>query len=157
MKRILVNVDRCSGCRMCELACSFKHEKGFRSSASRITVLKEDGLGFDLPLICWHCNHCKPAESCPTKALQRNAEGLICVNEEKCTGCGNCVELCPSGAIKLHPNKHTPLLCDQCGGRPLCVEKCPTKALTYTKTRMQRPKSPNRIFGETSRRWRITG
>jgi len=157
MKKILVNGDRCSGCRMCELTCSFKHEKGFRPSVSRITVLKEDGLGFDLPVICWHCNHCKPAESCPTKALQRNAEGLICINEEKCTGCGNCTKSCPSGAIKLHPNKRIPLLCDQCGGRPLCIEKCPTKALTYKETRKQEPKSPNRVLEETSRRWRVTG
>ncbi len=157
MKKILVNGDRCSGCRMCELTCSFKHEKGFRPSVSRITVLKEDGLGFDLPVICWHCNHCKPAESCPTKALQRNAEGLICINEEKCTGCGNCTKLCPSGAIKLHPNKRIPLLCDQCGGRPLCIEKCPTKALTYKETRKREPKSPNRVLEETSRRWRVTG
>jgi len=157
MKKILVNGDRCSGCRMCELTCSFKHEKGFRPSVSRITVLKEDGLGFDLPVICWHCNHCKPAESCPTKALQRNAEGLICINEEKCTGCGNCTKSCPSGAIKLHPNKRIPLLCDQCGGRPLCIEKCPTKALTFKETRKQEPKPPNRVLEETSRRWRVTG
>ena len=156
MKRILVNVDRCSGCRLCELACSFKHEKRFGPSASRITVMKEDGLGFDLPVICWHCDHCKPAESCPANALERNAEGLLFVNEEKCTGCGNCVQLCPSGAIKLHPNKHTPLLCDQCGGRPLCVEKCPTKALTYAETRTQQPKSANKVLKETLRRWRVT-
>ncbi|MGA3191830.1 MAG: 4Fe-4S dicluster domain-containing protein [Candidatus Bathyarchaeia archaeon] len=156
MKRILVNVDRCSGCRLCELACSFTHEKRFGPSASRVTVMKEDGLGFDLPVICWHCDHCKPAESCLANALERNAEGLICVDEEKCTGCGNCVELCPSGAIKLHPNKHTPLLCDQCDGRPLCVEKCPTKALTYAETRTQQPKSANRVLEETLRRWRVT-
>jgi carbon-monoxide dehydrogenase iron sulfur subunit len=156
MKRILVNVDRCSGCRLCELTCSFKHEKRFAPSASRMTVMKEDGLGFDLPVICWHCKHCKPAESCPANAMERNAEGLICVDEEKCTGCGSCIELCPSGAIKLHPNKHTPLLCNQCGGRPLCVEKCPTKALTYAETRKQQPKSANKVLEETLRRWRIT-
>jgi Fe-S-cluster-containing hydrogenase component 2 len=60
------------------------------------------------------------------------------------------------GAIKLHPNKDTPLLCDQCGGKPSCVEKCPTKALTYTETRTQQPKSPSRVLEETSRRWRAT-
>jgi len=156
MKRILVDVDRCSGCRLCELACSFKHEKWFRPSVSRITVMKEDGLGFDLPVICWHCNRCEPAESCPANALERNAEGLICVDEEKCTGCGNCVKLCPFGAIKLHPIKHTPLLCDQCGGRPLCVEKCPTRVLTYAETRTLQPKIPNKLLEETLRRWRVT-
>jgi len=157
MKRILVNVDRCCGCRTCELACSFEHEKGFRPSVSRVTVMKEDGLGFDLPVICWHCDHCIPAERCPVNALQRGAEGLICVDEEKCTGCGSCTTLCPSGAIKLHPSKHTPLLCDQCGGRPMCVKKCPTKALRYAEARMQQPESPSGVLQETCRRWRVLG
>jgi carbon-monoxide dehydrogenase iron sulfur subunit len=155
MKRILADVDRCSGCRLCEVACSFTHEEEFGPSTSRITVLKEDGFGFDLPVLCWHCNRCNSMENCPAKALKRNAEGLICLDEEKCTGCGKCVEACRLGAIKLHPERHTPLICDQCGGRPLCVEKCPTKALTYTETRMSQPKSSNRVLEEALRRWRM--
>ena len=156
MKRILVNADRCSGCRLCELTCSFKHEGRFAPSASRIIVMKEDGLGFDLPVVCWHCKNCKPAESCPASALKRSAEGLIIVDEEKCTGCGSCVRSCPIGAIRLHADKHIPLLCDQCGGKPLCVERCPTKALSYVETRTEQPKSSSRVLEETCRRWKIT-
>jgi Fe-S-cluster-containing dehydrogenase component len=94
-------------------------------------------------------------ENCPSKALNRNPEGLVCVDAEKCTGCGKCVKACRLLAIKLHPEKHTPLICDLCGGKPLCVRKCPTKALTYSETRMQRPKLPNKVFEETLRKWRI--
>jgi carbon-monoxide dehydrogenase iron sulfur subunit len=156
MRRILIDVDRCSGCRLCEALCSFAHEGRFRPSTSRITVMKEDGFGFDLPVICWHCSRCNAVESCPVGALKRGAERLICVEEEKCTGCGKCVEACRLDAIKLHPTKRTPLICDQCGGKPLCVEKCPTKALAYAETKMPRPKSFNRVLRETSRRWRLT-
>ena len=155
MKRIFVNVDRCSGCRLCEMMCSFSHENVFSSSISRITVIKEDIFGLDLPIFCWHCNPCNAMENCPTEALERGREGLIFVDGEKCVGCGKCLEICIIGAIKLHLEKSTPLICDQCGGKPLCVEKCPTKALTYMETEMQQPKLPDQVFEETLRRWGI--
>jgi len=71
-------------------------------------------------------------ESCPAEALERREEGLVFVNDEKCVGCGECLETCMIGAIRLHPERNTPLICDHCGGKPLCVEKCPTKALLIT-------------------------
>jgi len=156
LKRILVNVDLCSGCRLCEMVCSFSHEKAFGSSISRINVIKEDVFGFDLPVICWHCNPCNAMENCPAEALERREEGLVFVNEEKCVGCGECLETCIIGAIKLHPETSNPLICDHCDGKPLCVEKCPTKALSYIETEKQQPKLPNRILKETLRRWRKT-
>lgn len=155
MKRILVDVDRCSGCRLCEMVCSFNNENAFGSSISKITVIKEDKFGLDLPIVCWHCNPCNAMESCPTEALERNEEGLVFVNDEKCTGCKKCLETCIIGAIKLHPQRNTPLICNQCDGNPLCVEKCPTKALTYTETKTQQPRLPNQIIKEALRRWRI--
>ena len=155
MKRILVNVDRCSGCRQCEMICSFNHENAFGSSVSRITVMKEDIFGLDLPIVCWHCNPCSATEDCPTEALERSEEGLIFVNEEKCVGGGICSETCTIGAIRLHPKKDTPLICDQCGGKPRCVEKCPTKALTYVEAEKQQPTPLNQIREEALRRWRI--
>jgi carbon-monoxide dehydrogenase iron sulfur subunit len=107
-----------------------------------------------MPVICWHCRSCPPMKNCPTKALKRNPEGLVYVNEE-CVGCGKCMETCRVGAIKLHPEKHTPLICDQCGGKPSCVRKCPTKALVHLETNLQRPKLPSEILEKTLRKWRI--
>ena len=155
MKRILVNVDCCSGCRRCEMICSFSHENRFGSSISRITVMKKDIFGLDLPVICWHCNPCNAMESCPTQALERNEKGLVFVKEEKCVGCGICLEKCTIGAIRLHPKSKIPLICDQCDGKPLCVEKCPTKALAYIAMEEQQPKLPNQVLEEALRRWRI--
>ena len=35
-----------------------------------------------------------------------NDNGLPVVIDEKCTGCGNCVEACPRDIIELHPESH---------------------------------------------------
>ncbi len=156
MKRIVADVGRCSGCRLCEMVCSFGKEHAFASSTSRITVMKEDRFGLDLPIVCWHCNPCVALENCPQGALERDKEDRIFLIEEKCLGCNNCLEACVIGAIKLHPEKNIPQICDQCGGKPLCVQKCPTKALTYMETEEQEPRLPNLVFIETLRRWGIS-
>lgn len=39
--------------------------------------------------------------SCPSKAIGRDENGRIVVDKEKCTGCGVCTKVCPTGAIKL--------------------------------------------------------
>ncbi len=73
MKRILVDVDRCCGCRLCEMVCSFSHENSFGTSISRINVIKEDVFGFDLSIVCWHCHPCKAMEKCPEEAIERRS------------------------------------------------------------------------------------
>lgn len=155
MKKIVADASKCSGCRLCELTCSFAHERQFRPSVARITVVKQDRFGLDLPVLCWNCATCSPMENCPSAALERNEQGLITVNEEKCSGCGKCAESCPMGAIKLHSEKNIPLICDQCGGKPLCVEKCPTKALEYARSEASQPKLPDEITRDMLRRWKM--
>ncbi|MBM4466812.1 MAG: hydrogenase iron-sulfur subunit [Chloroflexi bacterium] len=56
------------------------------------------------------------------------------VDEKRCTGCGNCVESCPFGAISMHKREGVldlsqidPLLCKGCGN---CVVTCPVKAIS---------------------------
>lgn len=155
MKRILFDAGRCSGCRLCEMLCSFKKEGMFASSTSRIIVRKVDSLGLDLPIVCWHCNPCKAIDNCAQEALQRNKEGLVFVKMDKCVRCGNCVEACVLGAIRLHPVEGVPQVCDQCGGKPLCVQKCPTRALMYVETEERPPRLVDQVIKETLRGWAI--
>ncbi len=156
MKRILPDARLCSGCRRCELICSFAHERTFQPSVSRIFVFKEDIFGFDLPLTCLHCDSCVAMESCPSKSLRRDSKGHLRVDEEKCSGCGLCMEKCPVGAIRLHPERRVPLICDLCGGKPLCVKKCPTEALSYSENGFSKPKTPDEVLRTTLKRWGIT-
>ncbi len=154
MKRILVNVDRCSGCRRCEVLCGFAHENQFRSSVARVHVVKEDVWGFDLPIFCNNCDECAAISNCPSKALFRDTDGLVTV-DEKCNGCGSCVRACRFHAIRLHPDKRTPLFCDFCGGKPLCVEKCPTGALTFVETEFAEGSPADKVMKDTLKRWKV--
>lgn len=49
------------------------------------------------------------------------------VNLEKCTGCGNCAEICPVTAIKI--KKEKAVISDECVECGACVNECPNEAL----------------------------
>jgi len=52
----------------------------------------------------------------------------IIIDDELCTGCGNCVDSCPFGAIEIENDKAKILPnCNLCGA---CVEVCPVEAIT---------------------------
>jgi Fe-S-cluster-containing hydrogenase component 2 len=69
---------------------------------------------------------------CPTGALSRdNKTQAVVVEYEKCGGCGNCVHVCPFGAVTLDMVAKKAIKCDLCGGDPECVKICPENALQY--------------------------
>jgi Fe-S-cluster-containing hydrogenase component 2 len=51
------------------------------------------------------------------------------VDEELCTGCGACVEVCPVEAISLRDGK-TQIDSDKCVDCGVCVDECPTDAIS---------------------------
>lgn len=55
---------------------------------------------------------------------------MICIDEEKCDGCGQCLPNCPEGALQIIDGK-VRLISDLfCDGLGACVGYCPTGALT---------------------------
>jgi ferredoxin len=50
------------------------------------------------------------------------------VDEETCSACGACAEVCPADAITVEDSaKVDPELCTECGA---CVEECPLEAIS---------------------------
>ena len=45
-------------------------------------------------------------EVCDFDAIRMDAHGIPVVDEEKCTACGDCVEVCPKDLFSLHPVSH---------------------------------------------------
>ncbi len=153
MNRIVVDAAKCSGCRVCELVCSYHHEKRFSPSLSRIDVVKMDKYGLDYPVYCRQCSECPPADVCPVGALNKGDNGAIILDVEVCINCGVCAKICIYNAVKLDEASRQ-LICDLCWGDPVCVKKCPTDALTYEES-IQVTDQPESVFKELRERWGI--
>ncbi|MGB9920631.1 MAG: 4Fe-4S dicluster domain-containing protein [Moorellales bacterium] len=123
----------CCGCHACELAC--KQEHGLNTGPRLIRVL-EASPRF-LPVYCRQCPDPPCAQPCPTGAIYRHSSGVVLIAEERCTGCGACVEACPYGAMQLDLAHNRAVKCDLClhrlgnGGPPACVRVCPTRCIRW--------------------------
>ena len=70
--RFYVNPDLCTGCRTCELACSFTHAVDNIRAETRIYPIEG---GFDelwVPVVCLQCEDAACVKSCLVDALKRN-------------------------------------------------------------------------------------
>ena len=131
MKRYFVTPSRCTACRSCELACSFRHGAFGLPGRTRIRTYPF-GEGKNVPLTCMQCEQAACVSACPAGALVRNpATAAIDVGDARCIGCRACVGACPFGAISMLDKRPIAFKCDLCGGEPACVAFCPTKAIEY--------------------------
>jgi carbon-monoxide dehydrogenase iron sulfur subunit len=128
---LVVDPSKCTGCRACELACSFTHEGAFVPELSRIRVVRLVDRGVNVPIVCVHCARPPCVDACPTGAAHIDAElAVVRIDEDDCTGCGECIKACPFGAVDLNVDTGTAFVCDLCGGDPACVANCIHGALT---------------------------
>jgi len=51
-------------------------------------------------------------------------------NEERCTHCGACITICPSGAFELDPlTRRVDFYDEKCVACGLCIKACPPRAM----------------------------
>ncbi|MFC1524930.1 4Fe-4S dicluster domain-containing protein [Planctomycetota bacterium] len=134
MGKLIFTPDLCTGCRACELACSFISEGIFAPAKSRIRVVRMDEDGIDVPIGCLHCEDAPCIMVCPAKAIKRHTETqAVVIDQDICIGCKECIVVCPFGAIQYDETKRLIYKCDLCQGEPECVKWCYTGAIQYTK------------------------
>jgi NAD-dependent dihydropyrimidine dehydrogenase PreA subunit len=51
------------------------------------------------------------------------------VDEDKCIGCEECVEVCPVDVFEMQDEKSVPVNADECIGCESCVEACEQEAI----------------------------
>src|ERR1700731_1055808 len=94
-KFLMINADKCTGCRNCELACAMVQEGAFRPMASRVHVNTWEVEGFSVPMMCQHCADAPCVTVCTPHALERDPQtGWVNLSEPKCIGCKMCVQAC---------------------------------------------------------------
>jgi len=54
------------------------------------------------------------------------------VDQEKCSGCGNCVEICPSEVYQMEEDKSDPVHPEECIECWACVTQCPAESIQLT-------------------------
>ncbi len=141
---LMIDMERCTGCKSCEAACKQEHRLGPGEYRNKVVWLGGDaaapGLSF-LTLACQHCERPACLRACPVnpKAIEKDpVTGVVRVLEDRCTGCGECVIACPYSAMGYDAEGHHAVKCDLCVERraegqetTACASVCPTKAIRF--------------------------
>jgi carbon-monoxide dehydrogenase iron sulfur subunit len=131
-KVLILNYEKCTGCRECELVCAVQHEGVSNPARSRIKIIKMEWEGKYIPVTCQQCESAPCMAICPVKAISRDQNlNRVLVNYDKCIGCRMCVTACPFGAMSFNGLTQKVMKCDFCDGDPQCVRFCETKAIRY--------------------------
>jgi len=127
---IAITPALCTGCRLCEIACSLFHEGAVSPEKARLWVIEKFDDSLYQPHICQLCPDAPCVGACPFGALaQHPATGVISVEDSLCNGCWACLQACPYGAIRWSDALERLLVCDRCGGEPACIPFCHRGAL----------------------------
>jgi len=134
-KVLMIDYQKCTGCRLCELVCSVMHDGISNPARSRIKVMKWEAEGLYIPMTCQQCEDSPCMNVCPVKAISRDEDyGFVMVDHNVCIGCRTCVTVCPFGAINFNVIDKKVFKCDLCGGEPQCVRFCEVKAIDFVET-----------------------
>jgi anaerobic carbon-monoxide dehydrogenase iron sulfur subunit len=131
-KILVIDSEKCTGCRKCEQVCSVFHTGTYDPLRSRMKVLKWDHIGYYLPVSCQNCDEAACAEVCPSRACKRNPElDVTTIDRKICIGCKSCVLACPFGVPTFDKTEGISIKCDYCDGDPQCVAYCEAGALSF--------------------------
>ena len=133
VKVIKIDVDKCNGCRACELICSAFHASPKYSSnnpeRSRIRLVRDPLNDVYLPVYA--------GQYTPSECTGRDT---FVIDGKEYDECSFCRASCPSRNLFKEPDSGLPLKCDMCDGEdePLCVQWCLAQALTYEEREEER-------------------
>ncbi len=130
---LAIDPARCTGCKQCELACSWVQTGAFQPSRSVIRVHIFDEQASFAPYTCFQCDEAWCMQACPVNAIDVDEQtGAKIVIDEVCVGCKLCVIACPFGTMFFDKSTDVATKCDLCAGEPACATACPTGAIEFS-------------------------
>jgi Fe-S-cluster-containing hydrogenase component 2 len=132
MKALIIDLNRCTGCHQCELACSFRKIRKFSPGDSRIRIVGSEDRCLSIPVVCLQCTDAPCARVCPVGAIRLDSgTGAYLVDDDRCLGCRMCSLVCPFAAIASDRDSGKAVKCDLCAGDPACEAVCAPGALRF--------------------------
>lgn len=148
----LIDSGACIGCRTCVIACKSKNGQPTGIHFRQVieynggtwipdpedpSLLAPSGVfAYCISISCMHCEDPACMKACPTRAIQqREHDGVVTIDSQRCTGCRYCEWACPYGAPAFDPVSGQMTKCDLCidlieaGEQPWCVTGCVMRAL----------------------------
>lgn len=140
---MIIDLDRCWGCKGCEMACKQAISLGLGPRPLRVvdigpriaagsSALQRDSV----PTMCQHCDEPACLAACPTGAIYRAADGTVQIRAADCVACGQCREACPFGAVDMNAGEGGGAVkCTLCPDRrqngqlPSCAQHCLGRAI----------------------------
>jgi len=131
---MVIDLSRCVGCHACTVAC--KQKNGTPPGVFWNSVLVGESGKYPnsrmqfTPILCMHCADAPCVKACPTGATEKQTNGTVTVDNEKCIGCRYCMMACPYDARWFNQSGLQPYNADRvaAGIKPKCDETCPAKA-----------------------------
>ncbi len=129
VKTIRIDVDKCNGCRACEVVCSGSHAAPKYSSVNparaRLRVIRDPLADIFVPVFAGEYT-----------AAECAGRDQYTIDGKKYEECAFCRAVCPSRDLFKEPDSGLPLKCDMCESdptltEPLCVTWCLADALVY--------------------------
>lgn len=162
-KSFVVDLNRCTGCGACIIACSIENTEKQGLNWRQVYTFNETRHPtlplFSLSMACNHCESPACLKNCPASAYTKDATtGAVEIDSSHCIGCKYCTWACPYDAPRYNENRGVVEKCDFCmerqekGDIPACISTCPTNALQIED--YNEPEEPQTIAGFTKTRFK---
>ena len=153
-KVFVIDIAKCNGCHVCQVVCKDEHvgndwtpiaksqpdtgqfwlrlTQKVRGSVPKVKVAYR-------PHLCMHCDIAPCMDACPIEgAIYKRDDGLVIIDAVQCSGCRNCVDICPYDVIFFNEELNIAQKCTGCAHllddgweNPRCVDACPTEAILF--------------------------
>jgi tetrathionate reductase subunit B len=153
-KVFVIDIHKCNGCHACQIVCKDEH---VGNDWSPIAKPQPDSGQFWMeltervrgtvpkvkvayrPHFCMHCDDAPCMKACPVEgALYKREDGLVIIDSVKCSGCRNCLDVCPYDVIFYNDDLNLAQKCTGCAHllddgwtEPRCADACPTEAIKF--------------------------